>query len=309
MLILSEFLDSNCHRSYPFTNINDIPTDFLVDAKFMVTGNVEKTALYISNISVTDTNITINLAVKIDGVMREVGTILSTDIVHTRNKEYSCKLVNNDLALIIEGFITIGTVDTIERRSYNFKNDIESYNIFSGCVIPVTEWCTGINIDGTIYTGIVNLMAGEGISFETTTYNGVSYITIKAEGFERPSGLQLEINSEDELFDKLNNLRGNPICSINGVLADDTGNINIGVDEDSKQYLEVKKSESENSIMLSDIHTSICTVLPEDIATLHENIQSLNERASVLDKMQYSLENQVNSISLELTKIDFLENE
>jgi hypothetical protein len=152
-------------------------------------------------------------------------------------------------------------------------------------------------------------MAGEGISFETTTYNGVSYITIKAEGFERPSGLQLEINSEDELFDKLNNLRGNPICSINGVLADDTGNINIGVDEDSKQYLEVKKSESENSIMLSDIHTSICTVLPEDIATLHENIQSLNERASVLDKMQYSLENQVNSISLELTKIDFLENE
>ena len=303
MLLLSEFLDDNSHKCYPFAEPNELPTDFIVDAKFMVTGNINKNELYISSISISDNNLVINASTLVSDHIVELGELLHVEVPTVRNTEFSCKLVNSVHNVIIEGLITIGTIESLTKDKQIYTLD-EKGKIFSGCVIPVTEWCTGIRINDQIYTGIVELVADKGIEFNIINddNNDTTYITICASGFERPEGLSIDLLTDEELIRKMEKYWDNPIKSINGVYPNSEGNIDISVDSGSKEYLDISKVEG--GIVLKDIYSAVCSFDEETVTTLYDNIQRLNERAGALDKMQESLENQVNALSSELVDIE-----
>ena len=50
MLTLTEFFDDNTHKCYPFADVNELPTDFLVDAHILITDNIQSKSVYISSV-------------------------------------------------------------------------------------------------------------------------------------------------------------------------------------------------------------------------------------------------------------------
>lgn len=300
MLLLSEFLDDNAHKCYPFSKLNDLPTDFIVDAKFMVTGNIDKTGLYISQIEFSDTHIRVYMAVKRGNELLNIGRILTCPKPSSRNTEYSCKLVNSELEIIVEGFITFGSLDNLPKNK-NIITLAEDGNVFSGCVIPVTEWCTGIKVNDQIYTGIVTLQAADGIVFDVSGTTNNTLITMKYAGFSRPEGLTIDILDDDDILQKVKELWGTPITSISGVAPDANGNISIDIDPGSSNYISLTPGIS--TLTLSDTYIEKCGVTDNDMSRMLNNISVLNERASALETLTQQLENQVNTLSHEVSKI------
>ena len=300
MLILSEFLDDNAHKSYPFAIINELPTDFIVDAKFMVTGNIGKSDLYIDYIELTDTHIRIYMAAKLDGNIVNIGRILTCTISKERNIEHSCKLINDDLEIIIEGFITFGTFESLPKNK-NIITLSDSGNIFSGCILPVTEWCTGIKINDHIYTGIVNLSASEGITFDTVQNEDSVDVIVKYTGFNRPADLTIDTMSDAEVLQEVTKLWGVPVTSISGVKPNNDGNITIDVDPSSDSYIEITPGVS--TLTISDTYISACGVTDSDMDRMLQNISIINERSGKLETLTQQLESQFNTLSHEIAKL------
>lgn len=300
MLLLSEFLDDNAHKCYPFSKLNELPTDFIVDAKFMVTGNIDKTSLYVSQIEFSETHIRVYMAVKQDNELLNIGRILTCPKPANRNTEYSCKLVNSELEIIVEGFITFGSLDNLPKNK-NIITLAEDGNVFSGCVIPVTEWCTGIKVNDQIYTGVVTLQATDGIVFDVSETASNTLITMKYDGFQRPDNLTLDTMDDADILKKIIELWGTPITSISGVTPDEKGNITIDIDPESTNYISLTPGIA--TLTLDDTYIEKCGVTTNDMERMLTNISVLNERSGILETLTQQLETQVNTLSHEVSKI------
>jgi hypothetical protein len=299
-MILSEFLDDNAHKCYPFALLNELPTNFIVDAKFMVTGNIDRDKLYIDSIELTSTHIRIYLATKVNNILTPIGCVLACPIPSDRNHEYACKLVNNDYEIIVDGFITFGEVpETLIEKSIIIL--AENGNIFQNCVIPVTEWCTGIKVNNRIYTGIVTLTADEGITFDVQSTGDRTDIVMKYSGFARPEDLTIDTKTDEELLSEVVSSWGSPVTSISGVLPDANGNITINVDADSADSLKI--TTGINALTITDTAGSYSDTENTMIQDLMTNISSLNERATALEKFSTQFELQTNTLSHEVSKL------
>lgn len=300
MLLLSEFLDDNSHKCYPFAEPNELPTDFIVDAKFMVTGNINKNELCIDYIELTETHIRIFLGIIKGSSVTSIGRVLTCTKPKNKYEEYSCKLIDNISETIIEGFITFGTLDSLPKN----KNIISlgaTGRLFSGCIIPVTEWCTGLKINDQIYTGIVEIVSGNGIEFSHMREDGIDKIFINSTGFERPEDLTIDTLTDKEILEHVAASWGSPIKSISGAVPDAEGNITIAVDKFSTGAIKLEKGMS--TLTISDTYLDECGVTDQDMERMLNNIVTLNERSSSLETLVQQLETQVNTLSHEVSKI------
>lgn len=294
MLTLKEFLDDNSHRCYPFAEVSDLPTDLIVDAHLLVTNNVSADSLVIERVDVTDTHIKITAS----NNGEDIGTLLACAIPTTDYQTVSCKLVNDENRIIIEGNITFGLVETLKQKTGSYSGG----KIFEGCVIPVTEWCTGLVINGVLYTGLVSINIGEGLSVNTSG-NSIQIYTNNYEIPEANAG----IISDDKLIEEITQLyESTPLRTINGVHPDDSGNIEIKSGSDT---LAISNNSGGITITYKDGKT--CADAPvevEDnivaqIEQLFDNLVMLNERAGALDKSVQTLDTNLNVISAQMAMV------
>jgi hypothetical protein len=321
MLTLIEFFDDNTHKCYPFAAVNNLPTDFLVDAHFVTTSNIDKDNLYISSVAIDAAYVRIDLAysIKDSTELIELGTILDCAISNERNIEHVIKLINDENEVIIEGSITIGSFETISSMPIGVYNLGTKGRLFSQCVIPVTEWCTGLVINGRLYTGIVELNFDAG--FTVTTDYETNIITIGAEAFSLPDG-NLDTISEEEMQEIAASRLGEGVTSINGC----TGEVSISagssvaphhtynIDDNPSNAVTDKNTlsvtTSGNAIILEnnkddpnyDINAGSGTD-DSGLATLLENAKALNNRAGGIEQHNFAVDAAVGLLSTQMSKV------
>lgn len=322
MLTLIEFLDDNAHRCYPFTDVNELPTDFIVDLHIVTTDNVRKDGVYLNTVTVGDTTVQLNFDVSlITGQRVHLSTPVVLPINDEFNVEHCIKLIDEVYEVIIEGSITVGSYTNLIAQSKARYDLQSSANIFSACVIPVTEWCTGLVINGKLYTGVVHMVFETG--FEV--YNHGEYIIIQAKGLQLPEG-NVDIISDDEMQAIAKNNVGTGVTSINGLTGDvliNTGTYSIehqdptysAVDgEEGRPMTDANNlqiTSSENAIIISNAKdnpnydiNSDSSLLNTSIDTLLANASALNDRYQVLDKHNYAVDTAVNLLSNQLSKVN-----
>ena len=320
MLTLTEFFDDNTHKCYPFADVNDLPTDFLVDAHFVTTSNIAKDKLYISSVSIDADYVRIDLAYSInDTKIIELGTVLDCAISDKRNTEHVIKLINDENEVIIEGSITIGSFDTISSMSIGVYNLGTKGRLFSQCVIPVTEWCTGLVINGRLYTGIVELNLDAG--FTVTTDDTTNVITLGAEAFRLPDG-NLDTISEEEMQVIAASRLGKGVTSINGctgevsisagssVVPHHTYNVDDNPDNDVTDKNTLYITTSGNAIILEnnkddpnyDINAGSGTD-DSGLTTLLENAKALNNRAGAIEQHNFAVDAAVGLLNTQMSKV------
>lgn len=326
MLVLSEFLDENSHRSYPFKYHNNLPTNFLLDAHFLVTGNIAKDGLYITSVSVMSNFMTIEASVMTEGQLNSLGPIFSGSISSTEHRTHTLSYKNDSLEVLIDGSITTGMI-TEDQRGYYDVNENEG-QIFEGCVTPVTNWCTGINVNGKLYTGLVKFEFDESITVEEDGNNiklGIAnYIEDKD---SVGSGVYINLQATLESL-----LKEKPITSINGIKPDGEGNFTIAVrppasvshemngvtlihaaDNSSKEFPLINTlslAPGDATLYIQDLVTQPCfdvnkslSVRNQFLDKLFTNYDRLAERATVIEQAVTTLERDMNILNAQLTKV------
>lgn len=326
MLVLSEFLDENSHRSYPFKYHNNLPTNFLLDAHFLVTGNIAKDGLYITAVSVMSSFMTIEAAAMIDGRLDNLGTIFSGSISSTEHRTHTLSYKSSELEVLIDGSITTGMITEDQRGYYDISEN--EGQIFEGCVTPVTNWCTGVVINGKLYTGLVEFQFDDSITIEeegdTIKIGIANYIEDKDS-----AGSGVYVNLQEELE---NLLKEKPITSINGIKPDSSGNFTIAVrppvaasrdmgkltlihatddsDKDFPLINTISLATGEATIYIQDLVTKPCfdvnkslSVRNQFLDKLFTNYDRLAERATTLEQSVTALERDMNILNAQLTKV------
>lgn len=311
MLTLTEFLDDNTHRCYPFADINDLPTDFIVDAHFVTTDNVSKDGLYINQVAIDSEYTKISMAYANDGNIVTLGTVLECPITASRNIEHRIKLVNDEQEVIIEGSITIGTFDTISSMPIGVYNLNTDGLIFSQCIIPVTEWCTGLVINGKLYTGVVHLNFGEGFTIKE---NADNTIVIGIGELILPD-VNTPVVSEKEMQNIAASMLGKGVNSLNGMTGDITieagsSKVTPHTYNDLTDANTLSVSTQGNAIVIAnnvddpnyDINADSDAGVP-GLDTLLANTRALNERAGAIELHNYAVEGSTNLLSTQMAKV------
>lgn len=293
MLTLKEFLDDNAHRCYPFADVNNVPTDLIVDMHLLVTNNVSSDSLTINEVAITDSNIRITISN--DGAI--LGTLLACALPTKDYQTVACKLVNDEEQVIIEGSITFGLVEALHQKTGSY----EAGKLFEGCVIPVTEWCTGLVINDVLYTGVVTLNIGDGLKVNTTE-DGI--INIYTDNYAIPATNNI-IDDEKIISDVLEQHAAGFITTINGVKPVE-GNINITSLSDTLTI-----GDNTGAITISYTNGKLCADAPIEqddtivtqIEQLFDNLTALNERAGALDASIQTLDTNLNAVSSQMAMI------
>lgn len=318
-MLLKEFLDENTHRCYPFSDINSLPTDLLVDAHFVTSDNVRKDSLYINKVVVTNNCISFYIAYKReDNELRELGLLTTIAITEDYNTEHLVFLVHDTELVVIEGSITIGNFDTINNTAIFTDNvavyDLgESGNIFEACVIPLQNICTGLVINDRLYSGNVTLQFGEGLEIKEVE-GEKNVLEITAVELVEPEENKLT----DEALVKLIAAQfGDGVRTLNGLSGDitiSTGAYNTQGYSDSASANKIDISTSEKSIIVSNSvdnpnfdatgNSAIDASILAQLSVLIANAQELNNRAGTLEQHNYALENAMTMISGQMSKAD-----
>jgi hypothetical protein len=325
MLTLIEFFDDNTHKCYPFADVNELPTDFLVDAHILITDNVQSKSVYISSVVITEHMVQLY----IDANMKQhgrvsLGLLASIPISSERNKEYAVKLINDKYQVIIEGSITVGSFETLlDRRAGVYELEGNKGKLFSACVIPVTEWCTGLIINNKLYTGLVSIEFSAGFNITAQDKGGVHRLVIDAEEFAPPKDINDITVTDEEIEARAAALLDKGVTSINGakgeitITADSTSSIgrtytsnttgNTLTDANNLQV-----NTTDQAIIINntkddpnfDINAAGGSDNSAAIATLLANAKALNDRAAVIDQHNYAVDNAVNLLSTQVAKVN-----
>ena len=293
MITLAEFLDDNTHRCYPFADVNELPTDIILDMHLLVTPNVTSESLIVSNVDITDSNIRITVS----NNDNDLGTLVACALPGKDNTTVHCKLVNDEYRVIIEGSITFGLVESLRSKTGSYT----AGKLFDGCIIPVTEWCTGLVINGVIYTGLVELEIGDGLKASVKD----NKLTISAANFSVPDENRNEVITDEDIMRTVISTYGQPIITINGVAADSTGNIHITADDP------LQINGGAGSITIVDTSRVLCEDAPivaeDEISTkleaLFSNLSVLNERAGALEQSVTTIDTNLNVMSSQMAML------
>jgi hypothetical protein len=334
MLTLTEFLDDNAHRYYPLvgpetatgTDISSLPTDFLVDTHLLFTGDFPKDCLCINKVALSDNHAQIYLAyINSAETLVDLGLLTTIPYSDKLNVEHTVKLINEDYKVIIEGSITIGSFNTILSSGIPVYTLGKNGKIFSQCVTKVTEWCTGLLINGKLYTGLVSLNFDEAEfdieeTFETAT-DGNKYpvLTIHSAGIRLDNNQITDIVS-DQVKDTVNTHLRDVVTSINGC----TGAVTIAPgqysmpersytvqDQTINDLNNIEITTQGNSIIISNVLdnpnfdiNSLKPAITENINILLDNAEALNERAGVLESHNLTVDNSVTLLGNQIARID-----
>ena len=339
MPLFREFLNENANRYYPFYCpsgvANTVPTALLVDFHAFVSSadlnNTNTTwdtnsegyrvanpdiptttgyGLYINKIITDSVTVGVGLGAVVGTTTYDFGTVAIATIDDVLDKIVDFKVVQN--GYVIEGYVVFG--DTREALNMQGVTDLDSdYGmLYPGCIQVLTEWLMGIKVGDTTLSGVITLEAGAGVSLNVSG----NTISITCCGAEVPVQ-NTQITTDADILSAITAQYGAPITSINGntigsndtpnnwSIASYSGAITSGGTTSESPYgnsLQIEAIASSGIISIRDVNAAACCT-QDDIATLLDNLSSLNTRVGLVENAQDQLESDINVVNTQQTRL------
>ena len=305
--LLLEWLDGNQHRAYPLDESTSggnavIPFPLFVDALLAVSSSIDRTRLFISKLVLGDTSLRIYMSGYVNDAQTDFGAVADVPLDSQHGSEIPISIANEEYS--ISGSLVIGNIESA--RSLQTITNLSSASglIFPGCVREITTGLTGVEIDGVIYSGVVTLEAGDGVSFEVTGSSDNVVVRINAVNYSIPED-NTYIVSDTQLLAEAIAAFGYPVRSINGIETDETGNISIvegasSVSEGSTPSYVTVANAGQGALTISltndttvtqcndELTTTVDTVMG-GIANLNDRVTEINESVTALDRANSNL--------------------
>ena len=313
--LLPEWLNANYHKAYPFAESTagisgSFPSTFLLDMQLLTGGPINVDRTYIGRVEQDGSSVSLYLfTVPTDtNTPTELGLLARIPFNTAPESEIPVELKNDDAGVLLNGYVTVGIATDISWIFPNAVTEIEESAglLYSGVIIPVTNWTTALIVNGELVSGDINLVAGSGINFRagTITQNGVQVPVIYVECVDSIQSGSSDITTDQELADYIYNKYGRPVCSINGCTPNLlTGDIQIRIktvdattSDDTTNPSVTISSGGTGYLTITDNRTAPCCTL-DDQQIVIDNIAAVNERAARLENTITALETNLNGIS------------
>ena len=302
MPVYKEYLNENAHRYYPFVNANEIPTGLILDFCLLATPNVPNNATdqdteitYISQVVSDGTSLRIYLAT----TSYDFGCVAVSDTSQPMvvggvvGRRSEIKYAKD--GYVLQGYIITGDLDyLLPKMPPSITLDSTSGRLYTNCILHMSQWLTGFQIGDETLTGLVNIVAGEGIEFSVSG----STVTISCVGAKLPPDNQIIVN-DTTLLETITSLYGYPITSINGVDIANGGKWTLAVVQN--EGLTVTADTVDHTITINNPSAKACCTADE-ISALVSNIGALNERVATVQGFQDQLETNMNILSTQLAR-------
>lgn len=314
MPILREYYNENAHRYYPFVNTNEVPTGLILDFCLISTANLPDNATsedtsvtYISQLTTDGTQLRVYLAATTADGDIDFGCIATTDVStpivaggvlgRRTNIAYAAN------GYVFQGYIITGDLERLlPLMPASTSLDAITGRLYTNCIMHMTQWVAGIQVGDETLTGVVELVAGPGISLNVSG----NTVTVSCTGATIPPDNAIIVD-DDTLRNNLIAAYGQPITSINGVAITPSsdgrlfgGGWTIAVKPD--EGLVVVADNTTHSISITNQFAQACCS-SDQIQTLVDNIAQLNERIITVNNFLTQLETNVNIISTQLTRL------
>lgn len=322
--ISSEWLDANKFRAYPFDEscanaAGRIPPSVFTDAFFITTG-LSGGPLIIRRVVLGQTSFQLYMAAA------DVDLGLVADILYdTPDRTQIPIQASYGGGISLDGVLIVGNAQDIKTMQADNELDEENGKLFYGCCREFSKpGVTGIRVGNTIYDGVVDLVAGDGINITTTEgTGGVTTIQITAPSRVPPEA-NTEVINDSTLLDELIDLYGSPVTTINGVGPTESGNILLvhpskvsstndgastgsGDDEVSTGsgggYTVFPVSGSVGAVVLGDATGAQEACEDTLVETIMSNISELNNRLSRISESIDAIDMANNVMSISLSRL------
>ena len=311
-----EWLNANLSRAYPFDTSTGgaskaLPSQFLVNGCVLydcaaISDEAVVSRAYISTVSCSDTGVTLSLTCELStGNKVNFDSLLFISYGADRNS--TIKFLAESSGMSLSGSFTVGDATTMKSRPILSELSIAEGLLDPGVVHDISGlYVSAIKVGGTYLSGEVELVAGEGIEFETEQTSSGGKLIISNTRYQLPQE-NLVIRSDADLLAEALEIYGEPIRSINSsIFPDESGNISIVTPSETSEG-----TEGTEDIVVGTVGEGTITLMlkkdpcVEDgtIEKLSEQIQSLNERCSILNAAQINLDNAVNGVATQLTRL------
>lgn len=309
----AEWLSANLSKAYPLDDTTGgvpgtLPSSLLTDAFILVSGLSEEVSIksaYISKIRNTGKSILLSVDIVTNdstySFSDSVDISFDSEDLHTEEFSGTVDGVSVVMAL------TAGLISTAKNMPAVTDLTEQQGKLFSVLVRKLPRSLVGLNsisINGVTLTGDVSIELSDGIEVEKLDDSSVK---LTLTNFDTPLE-NSQIVSDDDILSTLISRYGTPIRTINGATPNDEGAFLIlsGADvegEDRYKYAHVEASGSGDAgVIRLKLALDPCLEL-DDIRTLTENLEELNDRAARLDSAQISLDNAIGSVATQLTRL------
>ena len=291
----------NSRRYYPFSTVNSVPTQLLLDLRLNATVNLptnstEDGVTYISKIVTDGVDVRFYLSADLAGASTTIdfGCIATANISQPVGSRVNINYVGQDNGIIFEGYLIIGDLSVLANMPPVTELGATTGALNTICINPMTNWIAGLTVNGQTYGGVVTLVAGPGV---TITPDGNTLLITCTGAIPIANTL---IQSDEDILREITNDFGVPITSINGEAITSGGEWTIITKE--SEGLSVDPDNDTHSITISNGNAAACCT-QDDIAVLVDNIEALNQRAGILQSFQTQLETNLNILSAQVSRI------
>lgn len=296
-----EFCNANMSKAYPLAyttggESGTLPSSFLVDAMLLVDGIHESTvSAYISKVEVTLSGVYLSLI-----VVGNSSYVFDRLVFIPTSTELFAKLtfLGSSGSVSVYGSVRVGDISSI--LSWPPETALTQTNgtLDETVLENVTGlFVSGLEVGGEVLTGQVTLIAGDGIELSV---NG-NTVTITNARYTLTGST---ITNDSELLAQALSMYGNPVRTINGIRPNSTGDISIVVpatDSDNFHFIKAESTGEDGTVVLS-IAKDPCAD-NDTVENLMENVSQLNIRCSRIDEGIKALDNALNNISVQVTRL------
>jgi hypothetical protein len=296
-IVNTEWLNANSMRRYPLseeataydiTSSFKLPDDFIVDAIIPVhaTLNLEVSKFHIQQVVIFGSGVVVTLAY--DGTPFASVTISSANFETNTTYFFSGTGDFED----VQGKVTIGKLDELLQSGGAYEFDVDGGRLEERVIVPDIRGVTGVRILtaddlSELIQGDIAFEAGSNMRITASTAGGISVLTFDAIDGEGT----VETCDCDDFSD------AECIKSLNGVLPDENGNIDLVGDD----CIEITPGDAR--ITLDDKCSKSCCGCPElevviqDLKDVRDQVNTLTIFAGRLDAVVAALQVVVASLS------------
>jgi len=298
------WLDQNSQRAYPLseeatrldaTGTYRLPDNLIVDFILPVNSALEynPASFYLSGLAIFGTGVTLDFSYHTGDSAVLVGRTTVAESTFERNSTYFIQGVDDFEGVL--GKVVIHDLSTVFQQSGVYEFDLDGGRMEATVIVPDLRGVTGVRVldgddIGELFQGDIALEAGSNMRITKSDYNGTVVLTLSAIDGE---GTIAECVCEGDTGAEA------AIRTINGVVPDNKGNINLLGDD----CLQVTPAADENAVALTDVCSKPCCGCPE-LETLVEDQNRMRDQVQTLENLASRLESNVQVLQTLISAIN-----
>lgn len=297
------FLNQNAGRAYPLSEeatrrdtsgSYTLPDDFIVDMIVPINAalNYNPSSFYVSRVTVLGVGVTVEISYWTGSAASLVGRVTIDVSTFERNKTYFIE-GQDDFEGVV-GKLVIGTLESVLLQAGSFDFALAGGRIESSVIAPDIRGITGMRVmdgedAGDLLQGDIAFESGANMRIVVSDFGGTTVLTFSAISGEGTIA-DCACEGQEDL--------GDPIRTINGVLPDSLGNINLLGDD----CLEITPVADEYAVQLADKCSKPCCGCDE-LETLVTDQRRVRDQVQTMENLIARLESNMSVLSTLLTAI------